>query len=51
MMPSIALYHHAKNKKVLMTGLGENVQKPQFLTLSPLNPRIKIFPTYDTTLK
>ena len=26
-----------------MVSFGENVQKPQFLTLNPLNPRIKIF--------
>ena len=48
MMPPIALYNHAKNQKLVMTGFQENVQKPEFLTL---NPRIKIFPKYGTTFK
>ena len=51
MMPPIFLYRHAKNQKLLMTGFRKNVQNPEFLTLNPLNPQIKIFYKYGTTLK
>ena len=43
MMHLIALYHHAKNQKILMGGFGQNVQKPLLLTLKPPNPWIKFF--------
>ena len=33
-----------------MTGFGENVQKPEFFHLIPLNPQIMIFTKYGTTL-
>ena len=35
MMCPIAFYYHAKNYKLLMNGLEENVQKTKFLTLNP----------------
>ena len=34
-MYRIAFYHHIDKYKLLITGFGENVQKPQFLTLNP----------------
>ena len=46
MMHPIAIYRHAKNQNFLMTGFGENVQKPNFYHINPLNP--KTFSTLST---